>query len=458
VDERRLSDFEAVMWTLEADPHLTTGFANVTFLDRAVDEDRFRERMLDAIEAVPRLRRRIEGGWGLTPPTWVDDEVDLERHVRRVELDPPGDERQLLELATSIASAPFVRDRALWEFVVVDGLADGRGAMVQKIHHTITDGQGGVRMSAQFIDLERDPPPRPRPERVEEPVAATAPPSTVEGLLGPVSGLVQGPIALARQAAAGATDVVTHPTRLGTLPVDAVATARSVARQLGVTGGCLSPLWGDRTLGRRLELLRVPVADLKAAAATEEASINDAFVAAAAGGAGAFHRERGVEVDELRMAMPVSTRSDKGAAGNAFAPTRLRVPVTSDPRARLREVRDRIGALRQERAVGLAGTLSSLGNLLPPPVLVRLVRQQTAAVDFTTSNVRGAPFPLYIAGARVLANHPIGPLGGTAWNLTTLSVDGSLDMGLHVDTGAVDDPDLLRRCVEDAFAELLDLT
>ena len=77
-------------------------------------------------------------------------------------------------------------------------------------------------------------------------------------------------------------------------------------------------------------------------------------------------------------------------------------------------------------------------------MLVRLVRQQTAAVDFTTSNVRGAPFPLYIAGARVLANHPIGPLGGTAWNLTTLSVDGSLDMGLHIDTGAVDDPVLLR--------------
>jgi len=303
VDERRLSDFEAVMWTLEGDPHLTTGFANVTFLDRAVDTDRFHERMLDAVEVVPRLRRRIEGGWGLTPPTWVDDEVDLARHVRRVELDPPGDERQLLDLATSIATEPFARDRPLWEFVVVDGLADGRGAMVQKIHHTITDGQGGVRMSAQFIDLERDPAPRPRPERVEEPSAA-AEPSTVESLLGPVSGLVQGPLSLARQAAAGATDVVTHPERLATLPVDAVGTARSLAKQLGATGGCLSPLWGDRTLGRTLELLRVPLADLKAAAATEDASINDAFVAAAAGGAGAFHRLRGAEVEELRMAMP----------------------------------------------------------------------------------------------------------------------------------------------------------
>ena len=93
--------------------------------------------------------------------------------------------------------------------------------------------------------------------------------------------------------------------------------------------------------------------------------------------------------------------------------------------------------------------------MLPPPVLTRLVRQQTATVDFTTSNVRGAPFTLYIAGAQILGNHPIGPLGGTAWNLTTISVDGSLDMGLHLDTGAVDEPELLRTCIESAFAELL---
>ena len=104
-----------------------------------------------------------------------------------------------------------------------------------------------------------------------------------------------------------------------------------------------------------------------------------------------------------------------------------------------------------------AGAVAGLGNLLPAPLLVRMVRQQTATVDFTTSNVRGAPFPLYVAGAEILANHPIGPLAGTAWNLTTMSVNGSLDMGLHVDVGAVDEPVLLRTCIESAFDELLGL-
>ena len=77
-------------------------------------------------------------------------------------------------------------------------------------------------------------------------------------------------------------------------------------------------------------------------------------------------------------------------------------------------------------------------------MLVRFARQQTETVDFATSNVRGAPFDLYVAGAKIVANYPMGPTGGTAFNLTLLSSGGSLDMGLNIDAAAVDDPELLR--------------
>jgi hypothetical protein len=76
-------------------------------------------------------------------------------------------------------------------------------------------------------------------------------------------------------------------------------------------------------------------------------------------------------------------------------------------------------------------------------------------VDFAASNVRGAPFPLYIAGARMTGNYPIGPIGGTAWNLTLMTYDGNLDMGLNVDAGAVEDPVALRDAIDDEFARLL---
>ena len=94
-------------------------------------------------------------------------------------------------------------------------------------------------------------------------------------------------------------------------------------------------------------------------------------------------------------------------------------------------------------------------NVLPTSVLVRFARQQVETVDFATSNVRGAPFDLYIAGAKIEANYPMGPTGGTAFNLTLLSSGGYLDMGCNIDLAAIDDPELLRECLEEAYAELL---
>jgi hypothetical protein len=88
--------------------------------------------------------------------------------------------------------------------------------------------------------------------------------------------------------------------------------------------------------------------------------------------------------------------------------------------------------------------------------VTRIARQQTQTVDFATSNVRAAPFPVYIAGARVVENYPIGPLGGVAFNLTLMSYDGSLDMGLHIDTKAIEDPALLRTLTRTAFDDLVE--
>ena len=68
-------------------------------------------------------------------------------------LPPPGTERQLFDLATLIAQDPWERTRPLWSFVIIDGVEGGRGAMVQKMHYTIADGEGAIRLSEQFIDI-----------------------------------------------------------------------------------------------------------------------------------------------------------------------------------------------------------------------------------------------------------------------------------------------------------------
>jgi hypothetical protein len=94
-------------------------------------------------------------------------------------------------------------------------------------------------------------------------------------------------------------------------------------------------------------------------------------------------------------------------------------------------------------------------NNLPTSLLTRVARQQAETVDFAASNVRAADFDLYVAGALIEANHPMGPTAGTAFNATVMSYKNRLDVGLNIDTAAVDDPELLRRCIEDSFTELI---
>jgi hypothetical protein len=253
-----------------------------------------------------------------------------------------------------------------------------------------------------------------------------------------------------------AADALRNPTHLAHAGVDAIETTRSAARQLTVTDPHRSPLWSGPTLGRHLELLDVPFDDAHRAAKALGGSINDLFVAATVAGAGAYHRELGTDVDELRMAMPVSTRQGGSAGGNSFVPTRVLVPAGDlDPVTRFEQVHEVLGRTKTERAIGLVAGLAGVANLLPTSVLVRVARQQAETVDFTTSNLRAAPFDLYIAGARIEGTYPLGPLAGTAFNLTMMSYRGMLNLGLHVDSGMVTDAVLLRDAIAEGFAELL---
>jgi diacylglycerol O-acyltransferase / wax synthase len=453
----RMSDVEALMWNLEKDPRLSASIASLTILDRSPDRERLRSRLTLAVAAVPRLRQRVVPALGrLAPPEWRDDpDFDLDRHLRWIALPAPGDDDQLCELAAQLSAAVYDRTRPLWEFTVISGLRGGRAAMLQRLHHTITDGEGGVRMSAQFLDLERDAtepmvtldpvPPAPEPTSLLETAAAT------------VAHDARRALGVVRRAGEAAAGLALDPPALVRAGADVAATVQSAARQLAVTDPARSPLWKPRSTRRHLEILSVPFDEAKVAAATLGGSLNDLFVAGATGAAGAYHRARGVEVDELRMAMPISTRTDRSAGGNAFSPTRVLVPAgLTDPRERFAEVHRRLSGTKSERGLALVQGAAGVFNLLPTSVLVRVALNQVETVDFTTSNVRGAPFDLYLAGARIISNHPLGPLGGTAWNLTLMSYAGRLDMGLHVDTGAVDDPAGLKGALEAAFDELLE--
>jgi diacylglycerol O-acyltransferase / wax synthase len=461
----RMSDSEAIMWAVEKDPALRSDFCNLTVLDSAPDPDRLRVKIDDAIAGIPRLGQRVVSApLRIVPPTWVDDpDLDVEYHVRRVAAPKPGGMRELLNLCAALAESPFDRSRPLWEFTVIDGLAGGRTAMLQKMHHTITDGVGGLKLSLALVDFEPDPEPpewsTAAPDDTDTAAAnAVARHSPIDVLRGAVGDAVGRHLSATRSVAMGAGRVVAHPTEAPANALGALRMAGSLRRQLLVTGTARSSVLTGRSLRRHLEVFTVDMPAAREAAQRLGGTLNDLFVTGVAGALGRYAEKMGGTADELRMAMPVSTRERGEQAANRFVPTRLLVPTDPhDVRERFAGIADRLRRTRSEPAVAAAELLAGFASGLPTSMLVAATHSQTRTIDFATSNLRGSPVPLYLAGARIVANYPVGPRTGCALNVTLLSYCAELQMGLNIDPAAVTDIALLMACLDESFAELLSL-
>ncbi|HKN92423.1 MAG TPA: wax ester/triacylglycerol synthase domain-containing protein [Acidimicrobiia bacterium] len=503
----RMNDAEAIMWVVESDPFLRTDFTNVTLLESAPDTERLRAGLERAIDAFPPLRQRVaRPPLGLAPPQWADDpDFDLGYHLRRLSVPPPGEPRQLLDLAAQLAAMPLDRARPLWELTVVEGLAGGRAAVLQRLHHALTDGVGGIKLLRSL--LERTPPPAADP-----PHAAPAPrpdpliwrhpeilsPADVEFGPRPLDGWyasagshaeretswghrVAGPLgevgsALAYRFGQGMAAARKGFDLAASLPMStgddlrilaerARRTAQSVADQVVVAGGPLSPLMVGRSLARRFETDSFDLAAVRRAARALGAGRNAVFVAGVTGGLLGYHERMGAPCDALRMAIPVSLRGSAApgavvpapVGGNRFAPARVVVPLgPKDPAKRVAAVRRALESVATEPGLSVAEGLAGLISLLPASVLVPALRAQARTVDFAASIVPGLRSGRFMAGAAVEASWPMGPRVGCAVNFTLLTCDDRLHLGVNLDPAAVTDPAALMECLAESFDDLLE--
>jgi diacylglycerol O-acyltransferase / wax synthase len=466
-----MSDAEAIMWAVEKDPALRSDFTNISILERVPDAARVRAKVEQAIEAIPRLGDRVVAPpFRLATPEWVPDhDLDLDYHLRTVAVPAPGGMRQLLDLAAAVAATPLDRSRPLWEFTVVEGLEGGRAAFLQKVHHTITDGVGGVKLSLSLLDFEPDPPAPPEPSPLQRIVADAETQRRAETFADPVRRVspanavgqavtysVRQQLGRVGRGLESAARVMASRESARRGINDAVRLGESVRRQLLVTDPARSPLLDRRSLALRFERFDVPLTTAKAVAAKLGGSVNDVYVTGIAGALGLYHERMGVPCDELRMAMPISTRGDDEESANSFTPARVLVPVQpKDPATRFQRVHERLHGLRDEPAVTAAGSLAGFLAALPTSMLVALTRSQARTIDFATSNLRGSPVDLYLGGARIEANYPMGPRAACALNVTLLSYRDSLDMGINIDPAAVSDPATLLDCLDESFGALL---
>ncbi|MBK9181125.1 MAG: DUF1298 domain-containing protein [Acidimicrobiales bacterium] len=452
--ENHMRDTDAFAWYMERDPLLRSTVVSVALLDREPDLDVLEDRADRASRTVPGLRHKVvEAPYRLAPPRWVvDPDFDLSWHLRQVAAPPPNDLATVLDLARHVGMAAFDPARPLWEWTLVDGLADGSAALVLKLHHSLTDGIGGMQLAASLFDLERDAPDRgPLPDAPEgERPSAT-------GILLDAIGYQAGRAAgVGRQMLGGAAGAARSAVRdpVGTVR-SAMRTAASVGRFVAPINETRSPVMTERRLGWHYDVLDVPLDDLRRAAKAAGGTLNDAFLGGVTGGLRRFHERYGAVIDELRVTMPISVRTeDDPAGGNRITLIRFGVPSgIVDPTERMLRLHDLAADAQAEPAIPHSNAIAAALNVLPPQVVGGMLKH----VDFLASNVPGLATPLYIGGAKLTAFYPFGPTIGAAVNVTLLSYCGTCSMGVTTDTGAVEDPDALLDCLGESFAEIMDL-
>jgi diacylglycerol O-acyltransferase len=442
---------DAFTWAMEHEPGLRSTVVTVFVLDRSPEWADVVDRFDRCARTLPAFRQRVVETLPPAPPRWEDDpDFDLGYHLRRVTAPRPGSFDSVLEMARRAEMSDFDRARPLWEVTLVDGLEDGRAALMCKLHHALTDGVGGVQIAMIIFDLSRESvergplPPAPDAER---PPALDGLRQAVRYDAGLAGGLLTTAVRSAPRALLGAARHPVASTR------EAVQTAASVYRTVRPINQTGSPLMRERRRVRRLAVHEVPLAELKEAARRAGGSLNDGFLAGITGGLRRYHEKHGVEVHELHVTMPVSLREDGDPmGGNRITLMRFDLPVdVTDPAERVRRIHERAAFVRSERSLPYTQAIAGMLNLFPRAYIAQILRH----VDFLASDVPGIPVPVYLGGAKVLMQYPFGPTIGAAVNVTLMTYVDTCALGVNVDTGAVPDLELFMECLVAGFEEVL---
>ena len=421
--------------------------------------------MVDAkLGLVPRYRQVVKFvPLDLGRPVWVDDpHFNIEYHLRHTALPTPGGESELRKLVGRVMSQQLDRSKSLWEIWVVEGLEDGRWAMLSKTHHAMVDGVAGTDLLAVIMDLTPD---AERPE-VTEAWKARPSPTGAELARDAVINMVRSPYEQLRAARAS-----TRALRNG------LSYAREVGSGVVAMGGIvratpLSSLNGPIGPHRRYGWASTSVEDIKKVRRGIGGTFNDVVLASITNGFRELLLSRGEDVDRVvRTLVPVSVRprNDSGLAvgdgtmENKVSAMFAELPIDiEDPVARLHTISEQMDGLKDSKQALAGEALTSMSGFAPPMLLAMGMRLATRAaqrnVNTVTTNVPGPQFPLYAAGRRMIRAFPYVPLGGQIRiGIAIFSYDGEVNFGITGDYDTTPDLDVLSGAIEDGMTQMLKL-
>ena len=410
------------------------------------------------ISLVPRYRQKVRWVPGhLANPVWVDDEdFDITYHVRRSALPRPGSLDQLRELVGRVQSRQLDRNRPLWEIYLVEGLADGRFAIITKTHHAMVDGISAIDIGTLILDTT--PTPREIPDDGWIPRRE---PSSVSLVMGALSDSLRRPTQVIDTVRGELADVQAIGSRVAGVATGLIAAARTSLRPAPA-----SPL--NATIGeqRRFGMAVTDLDDYKRVRKAHGGTVNDVVLATVAGALRVWLLTRGESVTPattVRAMVPVSVRGDDqaGSLGNRVSAMFVDLPVGEpSPVVRLHRVSYAMKAHKESGQSVAADAIVALSGFAPPNIHSAAARLASGLsrrlFNVVVTNVPGPQFPLYAAGAEMVECYPVVPLGkGQAVSVGLTSYNGGVYYGLNADRDAMFDVDVLAQCIEEALDELV---
>ena len=407
---------------------------------------------------VPRYRQVVRAvPLSLAEPVWVDDpHFNLGYHLRQTALPAPGDETQLRTLVGRVMSQRLDRAKPLWELWLVEGLGQGRWALLSKVHHCMVDGVAGTDLMTVVLDRARD--------ASTLPTSAWDPgpgPSTARLVADALVDRTRNPFAAAGQALHG----LRAPRELAGTVID---TSRGLLGFVGAAGiPSSSSINGPLGPHRRWDWARGRLSDVQRIRRSIGGTVNDVVLAAITEGFRELLQSREESVDRvLRTLVPVSVRrpGERGTYNNRVSAIFAELPVgIEDPERRLRSISEQMADLKESKQAVAGEVLTSLSGFAPPMLLALGARAASRvpqrSINTGTTNVPGPQFPLYLAGRRMLESFPYIPLfASVRIAVAIFSYDGALSFGVSGDYDTAPDIDVLCAGIEHGLAQLVDLT